>query len=138
MSFLEKIFSYFSEKPAFKTEGGSLKATWDLEVEPYTKEEVVVKTNYLLPLIMLVLIVGGFALTVRYQGKGIIVTKTASRGKSSRGSAFKVTIRVKNRKDAIREVKIKDIFFGCYTTCFQGNIKCLAEACVYNSPKESV
>src|SRR3989344_4723287 len=110
MSFLEKIFSYFSEKPAFKTEGGSLKATWDLEVEPYTKEEVVVKTNYLLPLIMLVLIVGGFALTVRYQGKGIIVTKTASRGKSSRGSAFKVTIRVKNRKDAIREVKIKDIF----------------------------
>ncbi len=108
MNFLEKVFSYFSDEPTFRTEAGALKATWNLEIEPYTKEEVIVKTNYLLPLIMLILIVGGFALTVRYQGKGIIVTKTAARAKSNRGSAFKVTIRVKNRKDAIREVKIRD------------------------------
>lgn len=107
-TFLEKIFSYFSEKPLFKTEAGALKATWSLEVQPYSTKEIIVKTNYLLPLTLLALIIIGFAFTVRYQSTGLIVTKSASRAKSNKGTAFKVTIKVRNRKDAVRELRVKD------------------------------
>ncbi|MBU2496583.1 MAG: hypothetical protein KJ767_00800, partial [Nanoarchaeota archaeon] len=104
----EKIFSWFSERPVFVTEGGVLRTNWDVEVAPYETEKVIVKTNYLLPLILLALIIVGFAFTVNYQSRGLIVTKSASKAKSNRGSAFKVTVRVRNRKEAVRDVKVRD------------------------------
>ncbi|OYT41256.1 hypothetical protein B6U80_01720 [Candidatus Pacearchaeota archaeon ex4484_26] len=105
---LEKIFSYFSERPLFTTEAGAVKADWKVEVGPYEKKEIIVKTNYLLPLILLALVIVGFAFTINYQSRGILVTKTASRAKSNKGTAFKVAIKVKNRKEAVRDVRVRD------------------------------
>ncbi len=108
VTFPEKVFSYFSQKPEFKTDEEGLKAKFGITVEPYVTKELLIKTNYLLPLIVLILIIIGFSLTTYYQSRHILVSKYATRAKSTRGSAFKVTIRVKNRKDAIRDVTIRD------------------------------
>lgn len=104
----EKLFSYFSVKPSFSVTGGVIKEKWNLIVDPYSTKTIVVKTNYLIPLLILAFLIIGFAFTVSYQSKRIVVSKTAMRVKSNRGSAFKITIRVRNRKEAIRDVRVRD------------------------------
>jgi len=106
---LSRLFTSFSPEPTnVNRQGGSVYYTWDQEIEPGESEEVIVKTNWLLPFLIIILLIGVVILTKKTTNKNLEVRKKISFVKAKGGEfALKVTI-VMGAKKYIERIRLID------------------------------
>jgi len=97
---LSRLFTTFNPEPtSMKRQGFNIYYTWDQKVNPGETLEIKVKTNWILPFIILILVIVILIVVKRYSEKDLILRKRISFVQAKGGEfALKVTIFVKSRK----------------------------------------
>lgn len=106
---ISSLFTYVSKTPSRKTISGfSKEYTWNEELSPNEELRVVVKTNWLYPILAIILIVALVWLVRRYLETDVMVKKKVYYVKTKGGEfALRVHISVKARK-FVERLKIAD------------------------------
>ncbi len=97
---LTSTFTFFSEKPEeVSREGLVNKYSWTKQVGPSETVEVQARTNYTIPLIILVIIFGTIVAFSKYNSTKLEVVKSVSHVKTKGGEfALRVTVHIKAKK----------------------------------------
>jgi hypothetical protein len=97
---ISRLFTTFSPEPGFVNRKGFLvDYTWNKEIKPGESFEVAIKTNYIFPLIIIILIVAIVALARYYTSTNLVLKKQVTFVKAKGGEfALKVTIFAHARK----------------------------------------
>jgi hypothetical protein len=97
---LSRIFTSFDPEPTkVNREGGAIYYTWEHTINPGETQEIIVRTNWVIPLIVLILIVVILVLTKKLLNAPLNMKKRISFVKAKGGEfALKVTIVVTARK----------------------------------------
>ena len=97
---LSRLFTSLSPDPySVDRDGLSVEYTWKTVLNPGERLEVVVKTNWLFPLLIIILVVGIVAFARKYSKTNVVLRKKVSFVKAKGGEfALKVSIFVKARK----------------------------------------
>jgi hypothetical protein len=108
---LSRLFTGFNMEPdSFEREGFSTTYTWIAQLKPGEEYIVTAKTNWLLPLFILILILGILYLGMKYKETDLSLRKKVAFVKTKGGEfALRVTIRAHARK-YLEDVKITDRF----------------------------
>ena len=102
------LFTTFNYPPEIERTGFKIKYTWGKELIPNEELKLVIKTNWLLRIIIIVLIIGLFILIKRYVDSNLILTKKVSFVRTKGGEfALKVTLKAK-AKNFIEKIHIID------------------------------
>lgn len=106
---ISRLFTSFSPQPEIvEREGLIIYYTWDREIKPGETLEIVVKTNWFLPLLVIFFIVFIVILTKQYSKTNLVLRKKVSFVKAKGGEfALKVSIFVHSKK-YIEKVNIID------------------------------
>jgi len=106
---ISRLFTSFNVDPtSVKRSGFSVSYTWQKQLNPAENFIVNIKTNYLFPWILLILIVIIIYAYIRYSEKRVEVIKSVSHVKTKGGEfALKVRVLVKAKK-AIQNVSLVD------------------------------
>ncbi len=106
---ISRLFTSFNPEPDLvEREGGTVYYTWAREVRPGEKSEILVKTNWLFPLILIILIVAIVVLVRRFSEKDVMLRKKVSFVNAKGGEfALKVSIQVK-AKNYVERVNVID------------------------------
>ncbi|MGV8152306.1 MAG: hypothetical protein ACP5OG_04440 [Candidatus Nanoarchaeia archaeon] len=105
---LSYLFTTFNIAPEIKLNGIKVSYSWKKELIPNQDLRVVVETNWLWPLLILVLIIVLFVLIKKYVESDLILSKKVSFVKTRGGEfALKVTIRA-HAKGYIEKISIVD------------------------------
>lgn len=93
---ISRLFTSFSPDPTIvERQGASVYYTWTKEISPGESFEVSIKTNYLFPLILIIIIVSVVVLAKQYSKTNLLLNKKVSFVKTKGGEfALKVTIHV--------------------------------------------
>ena len=97
---ISRLFTTFNPEPSnVERQGFDVYYTWDSQVNPGETAKIKVKTNWVLPLIILILIVSILIIIKKYSEKDLVLRKRISFVNAKGGEfALKVTIAVKARK----------------------------------------
>lgn len=97
---ISSSFTFFSEKPSKVARSGLInKYTWTKQINPSETAEVVSKTNYLIPLLIILIIVGAVYTLMRFNKTKLEVKKSVSHVKTKGGEfALRVRVHVKAHK----------------------------------------
>jgi hypothetical protein len=97
---LSRLFTSFSPEPTnVNRQGGKVYYTWDQEIEPGESEEIIVRTNWLLPFLIIILVIGIVILTKKTTNRNLEIRKRISFVKAKGGEfALKVTIIIAAKK----------------------------------------
>lgn len=110
-NWLTKILTSSNIKPSdTKTEGFSTILIFEKEVQPGEEFYVQVRTNYLFPLILLILIVGGVWAFIYYvfKRRSLVIKKRVALVKTKKGEfALKITLYIKALKN-VEKVSVMD------------------------------
>lgn len=90
---ISRLFTSFEPTPDNKEGFFFPKYTWNTELKPGETEEIIVKTNWLYPILIIVLIVLGVRLFNKYAGKDVIAKKRVSFIRT-KGGEFAVKIKI--------------------------------------------
>ncbi len=103
------FFTSFSEKAdRIETEGLKKKFYWTKKIGPSESSEIKVRTNYLLPLIALILIIGFTFLSNKYYSAKLKIIKSVQPLKT-KGGEFAVRVKIKIKANApLRNVSINE------------------------------
>jgi len=106
---LSRLFTTFSPEPiSVEREGLNVYYTWTKEMKPGERLEIVVKTNWLLPLLAVLLVVAIVILTKQFSRTSLLLKKKVSFVRAKGGEfALKVSVIV-NAKHYIEKVHIID------------------------------
>lgn len=106
---VSRLFTSFSPEPSYvERDGGRIYYTWINEISPGEKLEIIIRTNWLLPFLIIVVLVGVVVLVKRYSRGNIILRKKVSFVRAKGGEfALKVSIFV-NPKTHIERVNVVD------------------------------
>jgi len=106
---ISRLFTSFSPQPDnVEREGGTVYYTWTQEIKPGETLEIVVKTNWLLPLLIILFVVAIVALVKQYTGTNLVLKKKVSFVKAKGGEfALKVSIFL-NAKKYVERVNVID------------------------------
>ena len=106
---LTRLFTTFSQKPdSTSREGLTVEYTWTENLSPQESLIINVKTNYTLPIILILLIIVVGVLVKVYYTTNLLLTKRVSFVKTKGGEfALKVTLHAKARK-SLEHIKIED------------------------------
>ncbi len=106
---ISRLFTSFSPPPDnVEREGGTVYYTWTQEIKPGETLEIVVKTNWLLPLLIILFVVAIVALVKQYTGTNLVLKKKVSFVKAKGGEfALKVSIFL-NAKKYVERVNVID------------------------------
>ncbi|MBA7657700.1 hypothetical protein ES703_65640 [subsurface metagenome] len=101
---ISRLFTSFSPEPDFvEREGGIVYYTWDQEIMPGETLEIIVKTNWLFPFLVILFIILIVILTKKYSETNLVLKKKVSFVKAKGGEfALKVSISVNAKKYAER------------------------------------
>lgn len=97
---ISRLFTTFSPEPNIVERNGlSIYYTWSKEMKPGEEMEIVIKTNWLLPLLAVLLIISIVILTKQFSRTGLVLRKKVSFVKAKGGEfALKVSILVSAKK----------------------------------------
>jgi len=97
---ISRLFTTFSPEPEIiERKGLSVYYTWERELKPGEKLEIVVKTNWLLPLLAVLLIISTVALTKQFSKTNLSLTKKVKFVRAKGGEfALKVSVIINARK----------------------------------------
>jgi len=106
---LSRMFTTLSPEPSFvEREGSSITYTWNKKIGPGESFEVEIKTNWLIPLLVIILIVFTIVLARKYSKTDLVLRKRVSFVKIKGGEfALKVMIHVEAKK-FVENVRIFD------------------------------
>ena len=106
---ISRLFTSFSPQPDnVEREGGTIYYTWTQEIKPGETLEIVVKTNWLLPFLIILFVVAIVALVKQNTGTNLVLKKKVSFVKAKGGEfALKVSIFL-NAKKYIERVNVID------------------------------
>lgn len=99
-SIISRLFTTFSPEPSIvERKGLSVYYTWEQELKPGEKIEIVVKTNWLLPLLAVLLVIAVVVLTKQFSRTNVSVKKKINFVKAKGGEfALKVSVIITARK----------------------------------------
>lgn len=99
-SIISRLFTTFSPEPEIvEREGLSIYYTWERKLKPGEKLDIVVKTNWLLPLLIILLIVAVVILTKYFSKTNLSLRKKVTFVKAKGGEfALKVSVIISARK----------------------------------------
>jgi hypothetical protein len=109
-SIISRLFTRFSPEPTLapEREGMSVYYTWDQTIKPGESQEILVRTNWLIPFLIIILIVGIVVLSKKLTRTHLNVRKKISFVRAKGGEfALKVTV-VLDAKKYIERVKLID------------------------------
>lgn len=97
---LSRIFTKFSPEPtSVNREGGTIYYTWDQTINPGETQEITVRTNWIVPLIILILIIAILVLTKKFLNTPLSVRKRITFVNAKGGEfALKITLVLTARK----------------------------------------
>lgn len=106
---ISRLFTSFSPEPDFvEREGGIVYYTWDQEIMPGETLEIIAKTNWLFPFLIILFVVLIVILTKKYSETNLVLKKKVSFVKAKGGEfALKVSISV-NAKKYVERVNVID------------------------------
>ncbi len=106
---ISRLFTSFNTEPDYVDRNGlSVYYTWNREVKPGETLEIIIRTNWLLPLLMILLIVVIVILVKKYSKRNIVLKKKVSFVRAKGGEfALKVTLFV-HAKKYIENVNVTD------------------------------
>jgi hypothetical protein len=106
---ISRLFTTFSPEPQIvERKGISIYYTWEKELKPGERFDIVVKTNWLLPLLAVLLIIAAVILTKQFSKTNLTLKKKISFVKAKGGEfALKVTVIASARK-FVEKVNIID------------------------------
>jgi len=106
---ISRLFTSFNTEPDYVDRNGlSVYYTWNREVKPGETLEIIIRTNWLLPLLMIILIVVIVILVKKYSKRNIVLKKKVSFVRAKGGEfALKVTLFV-HAKKYIENVNVTD------------------------------
>jgi len=106
---ISRLFTSFSPEPdVVERQGAEISYTWNKEIKPGESLEIVVKTNWLLPLLLILFVVVIVILVKQYSKTDLILKKRVSFVKAKGGEfALKVSVLV-NAKKYIERINIID------------------------------
>ncbi len=106
---ISRLFTSFSPEPDFvEREGGIIYYTWDREVMPGETLEIIAKTNWLFPFLVILFVVLIVVLTKKYSETNLVLKKKVSFVKAKGGEfALKVSIAI-NAKKYVERVNVID------------------------------
>jgi len=102
------LFTTFNHHLETKREGSKIKYTLEKELIPNEELKLIIKTNWFLPIIVIILAIGLFILIKRYVDSNLILTKRVSFVRTKGGEfALKVTLKAK-AKNLVGKIHIVD------------------------------
>lgn len=106
---ISRLFTSFSPEPnVVEREGGTVYYTWIGEITPGEKQTISIKTNWLVPFLIVLLVVVIAVFVRKYSGTNLSLRKKVSFVKTKGGEfALKITVTV-NAKKFIERVNIID------------------------------
>ena len=106
---ISRVFSSFSDKPDIvERDGLTIYYTWNRNIDPGETLKIEVRTNWLLPLLIITLIVTVVILTKQYSKTNLVLRKKVSFVKAKGGEfALKVSIII-NAKKYLEKVSVTD------------------------------
>jgi hypothetical protein len=106
---ISRLFTSFNPEPDFvEREGGSVYYTWDQEVMPGETLEIIVKTNWVFPFLIILFVILIVILTKKYSETNLVLKKKVSFVKAKGGEfALKVSISI-NAKKYVERVNVID------------------------------
>jgi len=106
---IPRLFTSFEPKPDMvEREGATVYYTWISEIKPGQTKQIVVRTNWIFPLIVIIFILAIFLLTKRYSRTNLILKKKINFVHAKGGEfALKVSVFVSARK-YIERVNVTD------------------------------
>jgi len=106
---ISRLFTSFTPEPDFvEREGGIIYYTWNLEIMPGETLEIIVKTNWVFPFLVILFVVLIVVLTKKYSETNLVLKKKVSFVKAKGGEfALKVSIAI-NAKKYVERVNIID------------------------------
>lgn len=104
---ISRLFTTFSSEPDYKVrEGGKVYYTWEQKLSPGESQEIVVKTNWLIPFLLLVLIFSTFYFAKKFSQQKVFVKKRVSFVKA-KGGEFALKVRVSvEAKEFVENVRV--------------------------------
>lgn len=108
---LEKAFTSFSFEPTGMAvkENDVTSYKWVKELEIGEKLEVISTTNFMVPLMLLIVMAGGALMYFSNKGRAIVIKKKAIRARSKTGEfVSKIVLIIKNRGDVAENIEITD------------------------------
>ena len=108
---ISRLFTSFSPEPDFvEREGTSVYYTWDQEIMPGETLEIIVKTNWVFPFLIILFVILIVILTKKYSETNLVLKKKVSFVKAKGGEfALKVSIFI-NAKKYVERVNVIDRF----------------------------
>ena len=108
---ISRLFTSFNPEPDFvEREGGSVYYTWDQEIMPGETLEIIVKTNWIFPFLIILFVILIVILTKKYSETNLVLKKKVSFVKAKGGEfALKVSIFI-NAKKYVERVNVIDRF----------------------------
>ena len=108
---ITRLFTSLSPQPDIvERQGLTIYYTWERQINPGETLEIIVRTNWLLPLLVIFLIVSIIVLTKKFSGTNLILRKKVSFVKAKGGEfALKVSIFVSAKK-YVEKVNVVDRF----------------------------
>jgi len=106
---ISRLFTSFSPEPdSVNRQGGRVYYTWNQEIAPGETEEIIVRTNWLLPFLMIILLIIVVVLTKKSINRNLEIRKRITFVKAKGGEfALKVTLIV-NAKKYIERIRLID------------------------------
>jgi hypothetical protein len=106
---ISRLFTTFSPEPdSVERDGATVYYSWQRDVKPGEELEIIVKTNWLFPFLIIILLIVIIALTRLYSKTDIVLKKKVSFVNAKGGEfALKVSILVRSRKN-VDNVSIVD------------------------------
>ena len=106
---ISRLFTSFNLEPDFvEREGGVVYYTWDQEIMPGKTLEIIIKTNWIFPFLVILFIVSIVILTKKYSETNLVLKKKVSFVKAKGGEfALKVSIAI-NAKKYVERVNVID------------------------------
>jgi len=106
---ISRLFASFNPEPDFvEREGTSIYYTWDQEIMPGETLEIIVKTNWIFPFLIILFVVAIVVLTKKYSETNLVLKKKVSFVKAKGGEfALKVSISI-NAKNYVERVNVID------------------------------
>ncbi len=118
-SFFTNLFTTYNPDAKFVRYKDDTSATWDVNLGPQETYSVVVRTNYLYPLFLLLIVLGVTGFYVNQKQKTLIVSKNVAKAKSSNGLALKVTLHLRNNKNAILQNVVLEDYLPHITKLYE-------------------
>ena len=108
---ISRLFTSFNPEPDFvEREGTSIYYTWDQEIMPGETLEIIVKTNWIFPFLIILFVILIVILTKKYSETNLVLKKKVSFVKAKGGEfALKVSISI-NAKKYVERVNVIDRF----------------------------